>query len=250
MPDAPDQTPWYDRFFQHEYLRFDDHPETDVEVEFVARTLTLSSENKLLDLACGYGRHALPLSVHCRVYGLDRSSQMLTAARQRSQEAGVRPGVRLVRSDVRDFPFPEGTFDAVINLFSSFGYFEDEDQNFGVLCNIAKTLRTGGRFILETVNREFILRHSAPQQVYHPDGMLLVEERSFDPISGRSHVDVTVVEDGKETQLWHSIRVYAFTEIEMLLQAASLRPIDVWGDFHGGPYTCDSEHMIVLSEKA
>ena len=246
----PPDPPWYDRFFQREYLNFDDHQDTDAEVDFIIRTLALSRDVRVLDLACGYGRHALPLSQQAQVYGLDRSGEMLSAAHERSNQTEHPRGPFYIRSDVRTLPFPDETFDAIINLFSSLGYFEEDDENFRVLRNVADTLRPGGRFLLETVNREFIIRHSAPQQVYHPEGMTLIEERTFDPISGRSHVDVTVVEDGKETRLWHSIRVYAFTEIEMLLQAVNLRPLDVWGDYHGGPYTCDSEHMIVLSEKA
>jgi SAM-dependent methyltransferase len=241
--------PWYDRFFQREYLNFDDHPNTDVEVAFVTRTLAISQDVRILDLACGYGRHALPLSQRAQIFGLDRSGSMLSAARERSNQTESPSGPFFVRSDVRTLPFPDESFDAVISLFSSIGYFETEDENFRVLRNIADALRPNGRFLLETVNREFIIRHSAPQQVYHPEGMLLIEERTFDPISGRSHVDVTVVEDGNETRLWHSIRVYTFTEIEMLLQAVGLRPLDVWGDYQSSPYTCDSEHMIVLSEK-
>ena len=242
--------PWYDRFFQQEYLTFDDHPTTDREIEFVVRTLDLKPETALLDFACGYGRHALPLANHCRVIGLDRSPKMLSAAVARPAQTGYASSPHIVRGDVRQPPFIEGAFDAVISLFSSIGYFEADDVNFRVLANIADALRPDGDFLLETVNREFIVRHSAPQQVYHPEGMTVIEERTFDPVSGRSHVDVTVIQDGKETHLWHTIRVYAFTEIEMLLQAVGLRPLDVWGDFEGGPYTCDSEHMILQARKA
>ena len=79
--------------------------------------------------------------------------------------------------------------------------------------------------------------------------MTLIEERTFDPLSSRTHVDVTVFEEGRQTHLHHSIRIYAFTELEILLESVGLRTVSVWGDFRGGDYTVDSAHMIVLSER-
>ena len=235
--------PWYDRFFRHEYLAFDDHPETDLEIEFVRNSLSLTTETNLLDLCCGYGRHAIPLSTHCNVTGLDRSPVMLDRA------GSSQNSCHLVRGDMRNLPFASESFDALTSLFSSIGYFDDENENYRVLRNISDVLRVGGRFLIETVNREFVVRHSAPQQIYRPEGMTLIEERSFDPISSRTHVDVTVFQDGRETRLSHSIRIYAFTELEMLLESVGLQTISVWGDFRGGDYTCDSMHTIVLAER-
>ena len=63
-------------------------------------------------------------------------------------------------------------------------------------------------------------------------------------------MDVTVFEEGSETHLFQSIRIYAFTEIDMLLETVGLRTVNVWGDFRGGDYTCDSLRMIVLAAKA
>ena len=79
--------------------------------------------------------------------------------------------------------------------------------------------------------------------------MLLIEERQFNALTSRSLVDVTVMQNGEETKLHHSIRLYTFTELQMLLAAADLAPVSVWGDFHGGDYTCDSPQMIILAEK-
>ena len=149
---------------------------------------------------------------------------------------------------MRALPFCEA-FDIALSLFSSFGYFDAEDNNFRTLRNIADALTPGGRFLIETANRDFVVRHFTPAQVYRPEGMLLIEERQFDPISGRSRVDVTVIREGEETHLYHSVRLYAFTELEMLLTAAGLVPAAVWGSFRGDGYTCDSPRMIVLSEK-
>jgi SAM-dependent methyltransferase len=235
---------WYDRFFRHEYLVFDEHPETALEVDFIKQALLLTPETPVLDLCCGYGRHTIPLSDSCRIVGLDRSDVMV--GRGRADNSGT---TTFLRGDMIALPFQPETFSAVLSLFSSFGYFNDENQNYRVLQGISEALIPGGRFLIETVNREFVIRHSAPQQVYRPVNLTLIEERSFDPISSRSHVDVTVFQDGRETHLHHSIRIYAFTELEMLLESVGLQTVNVWGDFRGGDYTVDSAHTIVLAER-
>ena len=235
---------WYDRFFRHEYLVFDHHPETELEVDFIQKTLALSSETRVLDLCCGYGRHSNLLSQHCSIFGLDRSDVMLSRA-----SANVSSKALFTRGDMRALPFPFETFDAVVSLFSSFGYFDDESENYRVLRGISETLAPGGRILIETVNREFVVRHSAPQQVYRPENITLIEERSFDPVSSRTRVDVTLFKEGRETHLYHSIRIYAFTELEMLLQSVGLKTINVWGNYKGSDFTVDSKHMIVLAER-
>jgi len=239
--------PWYDRFFRHEYLVFDAHPNTDREIAFLLEAMRPEADARILDVGCGYGRHMIPLAQEgFFAVGLDRSPVMLSAARQKAAEAR-RPPVFL-RADMRAIPFVDA-FDIALSLFSSLGYFEAEDDNFRVLQNIAAALVPDGQLLIETVNRDFVVRHLVPTQVYRPPGMLLIEERQFDLVTSRSRVDVTVIQNGSETHLHHTIRLYTFTELEMLLSAAGLVPRGVWGDFQGGDYTCDAPHMIVLAEK-
>jgi SAM-dependent methyltransferase len=149
---------------------------------------------------------------------------------------------------VRHLPFL-ACFDAAISMFTSIGYFDDEAENFRVLKGIAGALKPGGRVLIETVNRDAIVRHFRPAQVYRPGGMTVIEERQFDLVSGRSRVDVTVIRDGLETRLHHSIRVYAFTELEMLLMSCGLEVEGVWGDFRGGEFAWNAASMIVLAQK-
>ena len=238
---------WYDRFFSHEYLAFDEHPHTHLEVDFLIQTLDLTPQDHILDIACGYGRHMIPLAQQkYRITGMDRSPVMLQEARTRA--CGLKSPPSFLRADMRDLPFFE-TFDIALNLFSSFGYFEEEDENFRVLQNISDALVPGGLFLIETVNRDYVVRHNSPTQVYRPNNLLLIEERTFDPLTSRSRVDVTVLQNGHETRLHHSIRLYTATELHMLLTASGLIPTAVWGDFTGGDFTCDSPHMIILSKK-
>jgi len=208
---------------------------------------TPDSDARFLDVGCGYGRHLLPIDRKgYDITGVDRSGVMLARARGAAKKA--KQDIRLVRADMRELPFTSA-FDYCISLFSSFGYFDSEDENFQVLRSISDALFPGGRFLIETANRDFVVRHLVPTQVYRPEGMLLIEERQFSARTSRSLVNVTVMQNGEETQLHHSIRLYTFTELQMLLAAADLAPVSVWGDFHGGEYTCDSPQMIILAEK-
>jgi SAM-dependent methyltransferase len=241
------QPEWYDRFFRHEYLAFDEHPDTDLEIDFLLNALQLPGASRLLDLGCGYGRHAIPLSQNdLKVIGLDRSSELLTEAVSRLSTQDT--DISFVRGDVRHFPFG-ATFDAVISMFSSFGYFDDENENFRVLQNIADALKVGGLFFLETANRDFIIAHNPPVQIYRNEGMTLIEERKFDSLTSQSLVNVTVIQNGKETHLHHAIRLYTATEMDLLLASVGLETRGIWGDFTGGDFTTDSPHLILLAEK-
>lgn len=267
-----EQDAWFRRFFGEEYLLFDEHPDTPQEVAFIVEALRLTPRTRLLDLCCGYGRHAVPLAGQgFDVVGLDLSPVMLREAKKRqkhlpqrtqrarrkTEERGRRKELetrnstgrlRLIRGDVRHLPFA-GCFDAAISMFTSIGYFDDEAENFRVLKGIAGALKPGGRVLIETVNRDAIVRHFRPVQVYRPGGMTVIEERQFDLASGRSRVDVTVIRDGQETRLHHSIRVYAFTELEMLLMSNGLEVEGAWGDFRGGEFTWNAASMIVRARK-
>ncbi|MBT3605251.1 MAG: class I SAM-dependent methyltransferase [Candidatus Latescibacteria bacterium] len=241
------ESAWYDRFFRHEYLAFDEHPNTNLEVDFLLNTLQLPPQSRLLDLGCGYGRHTIPLAQNdLHVIGLDRSPELLQDATKHLPNSNT--NVSFLRGDVRQFPFAL-PFDAIISMFSSFGYFDDENENFLVLQNISNALKSGGLFLIETANRDFIIAHNPPVQIYRPPNMTLIEERSFDSLTSQSLVDVTVIQDGEETHLHHAIRLYTATEMDMLLASVGLQTLGVWGDFHGSDFTTDSPHLIMLAEK-
>lgn len=238
---------WFRTFFGESYLRFDRHDDTEEEVDFIERVLELEKGHRVLDLCCGYGRHAIRLARRgYEVVGYDLSPVMLAWAREESRRAGVE--VEWIEGDVREFDAQE-EFDAVINMFNSFGYFEEEDAQFDVLRRIHRALKTKGVFLIETVNRDFLVRHVVPRTWFRVEGMWVLEERHFDVVSNRSRVDVTVVDGGREESFYHSVRVYSYTELEMLLAASGLITLAVYGDFEGSAYTWDAPRMIVVAQK-
>src|SRR5437588_5494257 len=188
------EAPWYQVFFGEDYLRIYAFPPewTERQVEDIVTLLALPAGSTILDLCCGHGRHAIPLAQQgYRVTGQDLSEVFLQRARAAAVAQHVQ--VRWVHGDMRTIPF-ENAFDAVVNIFTAFGYLESDDEDQRVLEQVHKALRPGGRFLLETMHRDALVRGFQPFGVMrHEGGLLVTEERHFDQLEGRAVVRVTLL---------------------------------------------------------
>lgn len=238
--------PWYTTFFGHDYARFDEHPETAREVRFLDEALQRcrGSTAYVLDLACGTGRHAIPLARKgYRVIGVDLSAVMLSRARKRKSS------VRWVRADMARVPLASRSCGAVISMFSSIGYLDDESDNYRVLGEISRVLRPHGIVVIETANRDFFIKHAPRQSWFTKDHLAVLEERRIDLVASRSEVDVLVIEGSERRAYHHSIRLYTATELAMLLASLDVDTIEVMGDFTGAHLTADAPHLILIGER-
>src|SRR5438034_1082064 len=188
--------PWYVSLFGDEYsqtyaAQFSEE-RTAGEVAGIETLLGLPRGSRILDLACGYGRHAIPLAERgYEVTGQDLSEVFLERARAEATSRAV--AARWVHGDMRHIPF-DNEFDAVINIFTAFGYLEFEEEDQRVLDQVYNTLRPGGRFLLETMHRDALVRHFQPFDVTrHEDGLVVTEERHFDQLDGRAYVRITLL---------------------------------------------------------
>src|SRR5437868_15089587 len=172
------EAPWYQTFFGEAYLRIYAFPPewTERQVEGIVTLLALPAGSTILDLCCGHGRHAIPLAQRgYQVTGQDLSEVFLQQARAAADAQRVQ--VRWVHGDMRSIPF-ENEFDAVINIFTAFGYLEDQGEDQKVLRQVCKALKPGGLFLIETLHREGLMRHYTPQMIsYYPEGLIELEER-------------------------------------------------------------------------
>lgn len=261
MREISDDT-WYEGYFGPDYLYIDIHTTTGQEVDFLRKVLRLGRglrSARLLDVGCGYGRHLVPLLEQgVDAYGCDRSGFMLAEADRRIRTARERAeeehrpakrlrGNRLVCCDNRELPF-SGDFDCAVNLFNSFGYFADERDNFRMLTEIGEALRPGGLFLLDMVNRDFVLPHLPRKDWFEHDGAFVLEKKWFDPIRNRSEIDVHVIDNQGKRDYHHSIRLYSYTEMVMLLEAAGFAVVTVFGGFGGEPFGLSRDRMIILSQ--
>ena len=238
---------WYEDYFGPDYLKIDVQLHTEREVKFISKILRLKSGTKLLDVACGYGRHLVPLSKRgLDVVGCDLSRFMLGEAQKSLEVKGIN-GTKLVCCDHRDLPF-SNSFDCACFMFNSFGYFDREDDNFQVLKSIAHALKNGGFFLLDLVNRDFVVRSLASKDWFEHKGVVILEKKSFDSLRNRSEIDVSVVDKKGKRTYHHSIRLYSYTELCMLLEAAGFIVRAVFGGFEGEKFNWYSDRMLVLSQ--
>lgn len=175
----------WDRLFDELYLKTY-AVQRDEEAEALAigamRLADCEPGADALDAACGYGRHSRVLAkAGYRTVGLDRSSVLLDEARRRWE--GADPP-RWLQGDYRELPFQAGTFDAVVNLFTSFGFFSEEDD-LQALTKFRRVLRPGRALVLEAIHRDrlmAIFREQDWEQL--PHDAILLERRSFDSVNG------------------------------------------------------------------
>lgn len=244
--------PWYEDFFDHNYLRiyepFLPAEKNAQEAEQILARLNLAPGNRILDLACGYGRHSIPLAKRgYKITGLDLSATLLTHAQQEATNQQV--SVAWEQADMRSIPFKQ-EFDAVINIFTSFGYFEQEADNLLVLKQIYQALKPDGLLLLDTVYQVRLVRSFTPHSIIHyDDGLTVLEERHFDLQTSRNEVKITLLyPDGKRGEHSHSMRLYTFSELSNLLTAAGFSVQASYGSLDGSPLTMDSR-LVLLAKK-
>jgi len=257
---------WYKEWFGEEYLGLYSHrdeQEAEAHIDFVEQRLGESPPRAVLDLACGAGRHTAALRKRgYRTLGVDLSLTMLAHAHQLPRVAG----------DMRCLPFAAGSFDWVLNFFTSFGYFEKERENFQVLEEIVRVLVPGGRFLIDIMNSSNTLRHLQAREVQRLDGRQLAAhapggkekrakaanaqtveiERWYDSATKRINKRIRVLAaggGGTPRTFLESVRAYQPEEVTIGLHWAGLEVTGLYGNFQGDPYGSDSERLILVGWK-
>jgi len=244
---------WPVAFFDEDYLTIYrpmfSEESTTRETEVIEAALARQAGAKLLDLACGFGRHAVGMAKRgYEVTGLDFNESYLAIAAAVAQESGLK--VTWQQGDMRTLPF-EAEFDAAYSYFTSFGYFDD-DENEKVIEGIARALRPGGRFLIDLFNRDWILTHPT-HRVWNQreDGSLLMEETSFDLRQSRVIAkQIHLTPDGtKRLEKSYQVRTYTCAELASMMHRHGLETREVWGGIDRSPYTTDSRRLVLLAER-
>jgi SAM-dependent methyltransferase len=237
-----DGEPWYVTAFRSDYRRVYPHRDLESARQEVGGLLELGLSGRVLDLACGFGRHSVAmLERGLDVFGFDLSFDLLTQA-----ESPVRE--RIARGDARRIPFRTASFDSVAVLFSSFGYFGDPGDG-EVAAEIARVLRPGGLCVLDLMNptrvQASLIAHTRTRQ----DDYILEEERSLED-EGRRVVKRVKLTGPEGERTWREdVRLYEPEEIEALLSEHGLRVERTAGDFDGSPAGPSAVRQIVLSRR-
>ncbi|RMH42455.1 MAG: class I SAM-dependent methyltransferase [Deltaproteobacteria bacterium] len=244
--------PWFEEIFDEDYLRtlpFLTPRETQRQAAFVVDALSVPPGAHLLDLGCGYGRHAMELAARgYHVVGLDLSLPLLIRGADEAQRRGLT--INFVHGDMRELTF-ENQFDGAYCLFSTFGYFDDE-TNKKTAAAVARALKPGGRFVVEVLNRDYLIADLPSRVWWEGDGCVVLEEVEFNYFSSRIVSSRSVVfDDGRQLEQEISMRAYSLHEFGKLLHAAGFRVIEISGsmDTRGRFFGAHSRELVVVCEK-
>jgi SAM-dependent methyltransferase len=236
----------FDDVFGDDYLHFYASYLTDElndrEADEIVSLLGLGDGAKVLDAPCGHGRISNRLARRgMDVVGVDASTRFLEIAREAGADADYRLG------DLRQLPV-EGPFDAVISWFTSFGYFDD-DENRRVLAEYRRVLRPGGRLLLETQNHDEFVRRFTPAPFSHQlqvDDDLMIDTSEFDCLTGRVETDRVIVRDGRVRRMHFSVRFPTIPELRIWLADAGFAA-SVFRARDGGVPAIDRPRLVVVA---
>ena len=245
-PDGPDPAPT--DFFDADYRRVLEpfHPESEARRETAALRdiLALAQEDRVLDLACGWGRHlALLVGAGHHVTGVDFSHDLL-------RQVPLPEPRPLAAADMRALPLPDASFDVVLNLATSLGLFLDDEPALAALREVRRVLRPGGRLLLEGMHREDVEAGFAPRvRWFLDDGTEVRARRRFDRARGISEEVLRWRGPAGSGEKRHTLRIRSAAEMTGLVEAAGLDVDRLYGDWSLDPFEPASPRLVLLARR-
>lgn len=255
MTTVRDQTPhlhgsgseeadWFEQWFGEDYLHIYQHrDETEAAhaIELIAANLVGRDIQSVLDLGCGAGRHTKALFERWWTVGLDLSMALLKVARKESPDAPY------VRADMRDLPFADESFDLVVNLFTSFGYFEDDREHARVLARVCAVTRRGGTFVIDFLNAGQVRRELVPYDERVENGITIEQTRTISTDDRFVEKRIRLRQGGKE--YIERVRLLSATDLERMLVAAGFEVSKRFGDYSGAGWSEESPRTILFASR-
>lgn len=205
----------------------------------------------VLDLPCGVGRHAVELAkCHVNVTGVDRYQPYLVEAEKAASAQNVQ--LELIREDMRKF-VREAYFDAVINMYTSFGYFESHADEMRTLSNFFQSLKPGGQLLMEMAGKEVIAMNFQKRAWFPIDdrGSVVLEEREIVDHWRRIRTRWTYFPANSNDRFERTsdIRMFSAGELIMMLEQTGFVDCQVFGTLKGAPYDNKAKRLIVKARK-
>lgn len=210
--------------------------------------LTGIESGTVLDLCCGPGRHSIELAKRgFAVTAVDRTLFLLNKAKASAARANL--NIEFIESDMREFVRP-GTFNLILNMFTSFGYFDNKGEDLNVLSNMYESLQPGGVLLLDVMGKEVMARRIQPITVMEgTDAMIIERHEIFDDWSRlRNEWIVIKGESVKSVKFHHT--VYSGQELRSLLEQAGFEDVKLFGDLDGNEYGFDAARLITVGRKS
>ena len=241
---------WFkDWFNTEEYLDVYKHRnEADAQqhIELILNNIPVKQNADVLDMACGAGRHAIILSRKgFNITAVDLSENLLSVARQISKTENLK--INFVHSDIRDFT-TNIKFQLVLNLFTSFGYFETDEENFAVLKKAYNFLDDKGYFVLDYFNSEYLKNNLIESSKDNVNGEEIIQERKIE--KSRIVKNINIIRNGESQQFEESVRMYSKDELTIVLNKIGFDIYKTFGDFFGNEFNqLKSPRLILICKK-
>lgn len=227
---------------------------TQLEIDGIIRLSDIKKKSSILDVPCGYGRHSIGLSTKgYQLVGVDLNKEHVKEAKKNAEDEGqtltfLEGNMRKLNASLYD------RFDLVINMFYSFGYFEDEEDNIQTMGEFYRAIKTEGTLFLHIGVRPEL---DAQGQSYFNEtrklknGKSLLVERNYDPTSKRIIGSWTIISsDGIEDKLTpYSVRTYSSDELRKMAIKEGFNDIKFYGGFKGEDFSKQSRQMIMVARK-
>jgi SAM-dependent methyltransferase len=234
---------WFNSPFYPILYKNRDWKEAEVFVSNLLTYLKPSQNDKVLDLACGRGRHSIFLSQYeLDIVGMDLSKESIAVAKENEKE-----NLRFYEGDMRN-SFPEQNFDLIFNLFTSFGYFEDENDNIKVLQNIKKALKEKGSLVLDFFNPTQVIKKLIPYQTKNIQNIAFKIEKYI--VSKHIEKHIYIQNEDKNYHFVEKVQLFSKNDFLKMFEKIGLKIQNIWGDYDLNTFDeKNSERMIFLIQK-
>ncbi|MCF6270238.1 MAG: class I SAM-dependent methyltransferase [Melioribacteraceae bacterium] len=241
---------WYKDWFASEfYLKVYAHRNNaDAENLFklILNNIEIPTNAKILDAACGNGRHSIKFAeLGYKVIGFDLSKTLLQVAQKSKLKCNST--AFFFCSDIRNIPIKK-TFNLILNLFTSFGYFKTDSENFALVDFASKNLSVGGYFVFDYLNPEFVKKNLIESSEKIIDRKRIIERRKIK--NNRVEKEIVIIEDEFRHRYFESVQLYSFQEILTMFKHFGFYSIKEFGNYSGDIYNENSsERMIIIFKK-
>ncbi|MCX7877811.1 MAG: class I SAM-dependent methyltransferase [Ignavibacteria bacterium] len=254
------QKNWYESWFsQKEYLEIYSHRDArDASkiVSLITSKIRLPENSKVLDVACGNGRHSILFARKgFIVTGIDISDFLIKEAEKlKYKERKTKNNLEFFKMDMRDINLPE-KYDLAVNLFSSFGYFEKDSENSKVISGITRHLKKGGHFFFDFLNEYYIRKNLKTISIKKGEENIIIQVREINGLYVKKNILIIKNRDGGKgpplmNKFYEQIRLYSLKELKKMFRVNGLKIISIFGDYAGKDFNLKkSERLILLAEK-
>jgi SAM-dependent methyltransferase len=241
-PFRAQEADWFEEWFGEDYLRAYQHRDEDEAeraIALIAHHVREQNVRSVLDLACGAGRHSKILCERWWTVGLDLSAALLRVARKES------PTAPFVRADMRELPFAAESFDLVVNLFTSFGYFEEDSEHVRVLRCVFSVMRPGGTLVIDFFNANQVKEDLVPYDERVENGITIEQRRAIS--ADNRFVEKTIKLREKGREYVERVRLFSAGDLGRMLESAGFEVVARVGDYSGSVWTEESPRAILFA---